>query len=246
VEHHGAKLKKDEEYIMNLALGYQSAQVLFAAVNMNIFTIIDGGKKEISEIAEIAGSDEQSLGRLLNTLVALNLLKKDEGRYVNLTSASRYLVRGEKTYLGNAIHHSNNLWDFWQGLDEQVKCGYGRDLDEEKIEDYSHRLQDYLAAMHDFATIKADMLADAIMIDTHKKMLDLGCGPGTYAIAATNKAIDIELFKAYILTRGQNLIAGELTALEDLPGVVPVQEPVILTDDYVPVDNMLAPLFSTR
>ena len=73
-----------------------------------------------------------------------------------------------------------------------------------------------------------------------------GIGPGTYAIAATNKPIDIELFNAYILIRGQNLIAGELTELEDLPRVVPVQEPVFLTDDYVPVDNMLAPLFSNR
>jgi len=186
-ENRFAELGNSKEYILNLALGYQVSQVLFAAIKLNIFTTIAKGVNEIAELAKSVESDEQSLARLLNSLVSLNLLEKTDGRYFNKEGASRYLVKGKNNYLGNAIHHSSNLWDFWEGLDEQVKSGGGKEPDKDKIKNYSHRLQDYLSAMNDFATIKADVIADSIMINDHKKMLDLGCGPGTYAIAFTEK-----------------------------------------------------------
>ena len=186
-ENRFAELGNSKEYILNLAIGYQVSQVLFAAIKLNIFTTIAKGVNEIAELSKSVESDEQSLARLLNSLVSLNLLEKTDGRYFNKEGASRYLVKGKNNYLGNAIHHSSNLWDFWEGLDEQVKSGGGKEPDEDKIKNYSHRLQDYLSAMNDFATIKADVIADSIMINDHKKMLDLGCGPGTYAIAFTEK-----------------------------------------------------------
>ncbi len=187
-----AESGNSKEYIINLALGYQVSQVLFAAINMNVFTILDSGAKEISEISAVVGSDEQSLGRLLNPLVALSLLEKKDGKYSNTDGASRYLVKGKNNYLGNAIHHSSNLWDFWEGLDEQIKSGCGKETDENKINNYSHRLQDYLSSMNDFATIKADAIADTIMISDHRKMLDLGCGPGTYAIAFAERNPELQ------------------------------------------------------
>ena len=186
-ENRFAELGNSKEHILNLALGYQVSQVLFAAINLNIFTTIAKGITEIAELSKAVESDEQSLARLLNSLVSLKLLEKTDGRYSNTEGASRYLVKGRNNYLGNAIHHSSNLWGFWEGLDEQVKSGGGKEPDEDTIKNYSHRLQDYLAAMNDFAAIKADVIADSIMIKDHKKMLDLGSGPGTYAIAFTKK-----------------------------------------------------------
>lgn len=176
---------------MNLALGYQISQVLFTAINLNIFTILDGGPKDISEIAKAVESDEGSSKRLVNTLVALNLLEKRNGMFSNAKSASRCLVKGKKLYLGNTIHHNSNLWDFWRGLDGQVKSGKGRGPYEEYLRDFSHRLEDYLAAMDDFAELKADTIANAISINNYKKMLDLGCGLGTYAeaFAARNQKL---------------------------------------------------------
>jgi len=185
IKNNPASMGVEEEYILNLALGYQISQVLFAAVNLNIFTILDSRAKSISEIAKEVESDEGSLKRLTNTLVALNLLEKKNGMYLNAEIASQYLVKGKKHYLGNTIHHCSNLWDFWGGLERQVNSGRGRDPDGEYLKNFSHRLKDYLAAMNDFAALKAEAIANAISINECKKMLDLGCGPGTYAIAFT-------------------------------------------------------------
>lgn len=190
-KNHLASINSDEEYIMNLALGYQVAQILFAAINMEIFTILEGGAKNVPEIAQQVEADEQFLCRFLNALVALNLLEEVNGKFLNTKSVSQHLVKGKRSYLGNAIHHSSNLWDFWGGLDTQIKSGHGMNPDEEKLKNYPHRIKDYLAAMNDFAELKAATIADTISIDNYKKMLDVGCGPGTYAIdfAARNPKI---------------------------------------------------------
>lgn len=183
IRNYTAKINSGEEHIINLALGYQISQVLFAAVRLNIFTILESGPKNILEISQGVKSEEQSLSRFLNTLVALNLLEKINDRFSNTESASQYLVKGKKHYLGNAIHHSSNLWDFWEGLDEQIKSGHSKCPDERHLGNFSYRLQDYLAAMNDFARLKANVIADTISINNYKKMLDLGCGPGSYTIA---------------------------------------------------------------
>lgn len=175
-------INTDAEYIINLALGYQISQVLFAAIDMNIFTILESGPRKIEEIAEAVGSDKQSLRRLVNALVALNLLETKDGMFLNSNISSQYLVKGNKGYLGNAIHHDASLWDFWEGMEKQIKSGKGKQPDDEYLGEFPHRLKDYLSAMNDFAELKSDMIADAISINKYRKMLDVGCGPGTYAI----------------------------------------------------------------
>jgi len=179
---HVNSVNNDAEYIINLALGYQASQILSAAINLDIFTILDSGAKDISEIALRVESDEEALTRFLNALVSLNLLDKKNGVFHNTKISSRYLLKGERKYLGNAIHHGSNLWDSWKGLDDQIRSGEGRRPNDEHLREYPHRLKDYLFAMDDFAELKADMISDALSIKKYSKMLDLGCGPGTYSL----------------------------------------------------------------
>ncbi len=181
----------DAEYIMDLALGYQMSHALFAALQLNIFNILENGPRNASEIAKAAESDEESLERLTRALVAMNLLEKRGDVLLNTAAASTCLVKGKKSYLGNAVHHLNNLCDFWNGLDTQVKSGKAKAPDNEHLNDYQHRLQDYLAAMGDFAQLKAGAIADAISIENFNKMLDLGGGPGTYSVAFSDRNPDL-------------------------------------------------------
>ena len=68
-------------------------------------------------------------------------------------------------------------------------------------------------------------------------------GAGTYATAATDRPLDMDRFFAAAKASGQDTIGGALTRLEDLPAAIPVGQAVFLTDNFVPVDNMIAPLF---
>ena len=175
-------VNNDAEYFINLALCYQASQILSAAINLDIFTILESGAKNISEIILHLEADEGALVRLSNALVSLNLLERKNGRFYNTKTSSQFLVKGKKKYLGNAIHHGSNLWDFWKGLDDQIRSGEGRRPNDEQLREYPHRLEDYLSAMDDFAELKADMIADVLSIKKDSKMLDLGCGRGIYSL----------------------------------------------------------------
>jgi ubiquinone/menaquinone biosynthesis C-methylase UbiE len=93
--------------------------------------------------------------------------------------------------LGHSIHHSNNLWEFWESLAETVIKGSPQDPGNDYLDEYPHRLEDYLSAMNETGELKAATIADIIAIGDFRKMLDIGCGPGTYALEFSQRNPDL-------------------------------------------------------
>ena len=225
-------LTDQQEYVMNLALGYQVSQVLFAAIKMDIFTLLDTGGQDISVLTRTLQGDENALRRFLAVLLDLKLLDKKGNFFYNTGISSRYLVKGKKGYLGHSIHHSNNLCEFWESLDEPVIKGSPRDPGNEYLDDYPHRLTDYLSAMNETGELKADTIADIISIGNFRKMLDIGCGPGTYALEFSQRnpalnatLIDLEPNLQYTRERVSGSTVRDRVTLiacqileEDVPG----------------------------
>jgi SAM-dependent methyltransferase len=136
--------------------------------------------------------------------------------YRNSPGASRYLIKGKSAYLGNFVQHASNLWHFWDGLENQVKTGCGKEPGEDYLNAFPERLKDYLGAMQDCAVSKAHIIADALSIGDFREMLDVGCGPGTYAIAfaecnpdLTATLIDLEPNLVYAREQISNSSARE-------------------------------------
>ena len=208
--------KNGKEEIINLALGYQVSQVLFAALHLDIFNLLDRGEMDSTALANALQSDRNSVRRLLNVLLDLGLLEYRDHNYRTTPAASRYLVKGKSGYVGNIVQHSSNLWHFWDGLEQQVKTGCAREPEQEDLNAFPLRLKEYLAAMHDSAASKSDSIADALSIGDFRNMLDIGCGPGTYAIAfaecnpnLTATLIDLEPNLVYARENRSNSSARE-------------------------------------
>lgn len=180
---HSHDHSRGREYIIDLALGYQLSQVLFAALHLNIFNLLDGEGMHSRDLAQALHADNTALKRFLNVLVDAGLLEHENGFYRTSGASSRYLVKGKRDYLGNRVHHYANLWHFWEGLEERVRSGRGKEPDPEYLNAFPGRLKDYLAAMDDGAAPKAETIARALAIGGCISMLDIGCGPGTYAVA---------------------------------------------------------------
>ncbi len=176
-------MTEERDYITRLAQGYQVSQVLFAAVHLRIFTLLEEGAGCPEELAQRTGADGSAISRLLTALVALQLVEETEGLYRNAALASRCLVEGRDEYWGNVVHHASNLWDFWGGLEEQIQSGKAKPPPPACLANYPLRLRDYLAAMEEGASAHAAAIADAIGIGGFRRMLDVGCGPGSYGIA---------------------------------------------------------------
>ena len=153
---------------------------LHAAIKLNLFTAIGDGRLSADQVAQKIGVNTEALLRLLDALVAMQLLIKDGQNYVNNPSAAKFLCKDSPTYIGYMIMHHHHLVDSWRRLDEAVGNGMPvrtrASFSDEKVREA------FLMGMFNNSSLLAPQLVKQIDLSKHKRMLDLGGGPGTYAI----------------------------------------------------------------
>lgn len=183
--------------------GFRPARVLITANNYMLF---DHLKRPLTAetLSKRLGTDKRATEILLDCLTSMKLLKKTGNRYQNTRIASRFLVSDSPCYQGNIIRHADTLWKNWSGLDEVLRTG--RSL-------RAHRDQrSFILGMHDIARLKAKEVVKALNLRGVRRVLDLGGGPGTYAMEFAKRGLDVTLFDYPETIK----IATELTAQEGL------------------------------
>jgi len=165
--------------------GFQSARVLLTANNFGVFDHLKSARKA-EDIAALLRTDRRATEILLDALTGLGLLKKTAGRYRNAAMASRFLVKGSPLYQGDIMRHADILWKNWSGLDKVLKTG----------EPYhaAHDQGSFIKGMHNLASLKARNVIRAINMKGVKRALDLGGGPGTYAIEMAKHGVSVTLY----------------------------------------------------
>lgn len=158
---------------------YWRGCTLQAGVRLKIFSVLGGASRDAIEVAEAAGCEVRATGLLLDALAAMGLVKKTDGRYENTEFSAKYLVVGATGYMGHIILHHHHILDGWAQLDAAVRTGkkvarrsYGAELERES----------FLLGMFNLAMGIAPQLAVQFPLPGRKRLLDLGGGPGTYAI----------------------------------------------------------------
>lgn len=73
------------ERIMQFAWGYVPPLVIEAAIKHNVFDVLDGGPKNLEQVHEATGASVRGLAAIMNVLVGLNFLAKDEDGLYSLT-----------------------------------------------------------------------------------------------------------------------------------------------------------------
>ncbi|HEY8911676.1 MAG TPA: DUF2284 domain-containing protein [Desulfosporosinus sp.] len=173
------------QYLEDLATGYWFSEVLFTAVELNIFTLLDHEGKTAVEIARALDMPATGLERFLGALCALGLVSRDAERYFNTKLASNYLVPGKSDYQGDSILWRKGLKLGWQDLAGCLKAG-GRVIyppEDENPEQLVGRIRKYITAMDNVAKTKvAEILPFFEGFDLQGKILDVGTGSGAIAI----------------------------------------------------------------
>ncbi len=169
--------------IFQLSFGYWKSCILFTATEFDIFTMINKGKVTAKDISQSIHTNERATEMLLNALVSLELLTKQANCYQNAPISNLHLIKGKPHYLGDFIHHAQNIMENWTMLRETIETGKAVSLKDLPEEVDPHDLRDFITAMHNIASVKADELCSKIDIKGARRLLDLAGGPGTYAIA---------------------------------------------------------------
>jgi hypothetical protein len=154
--------------------------VLHTAVKMDVFTVIGDGRLTAGEITQKVDGAANGVERLLNALVAMELLDKKDDKYTNTTSGKELLAKDSPKYLGHIIMHHHHLLESWSQLDQAVKSG----KPQRSRSSYSKEewRESFLMGMFNLAMGLAPVIVPAIDVTNRQHLLDLGGGPGTYAI----------------------------------------------------------------
>ncbi len=165
--------------ILGISDAYWQSCTLHCAVSLDIFSRLAHECRTVDELAELLDADRRGLATLLDALAAMGLLAKDGDCFTNTASARRFLVNGGPEYIGNIIMHHHHLLDGWAQLERAVRRGqpvekrsYGEERERESFQ----------LGMLNLAMGIAPHLAEQVDLQGCRHLLDLGGGPGTYAI----------------------------------------------------------------
>src|ERR1700756_3909260 len=109
--------------LMRILGDFANSQILDAALEYDFFTLIHRGLCRAEEIAREAGTNPRGTRIVLDSLPALALVEKREGRYFLTPTSETFLIKGKRSYMGDFRHVALALWDGMAHLKESLKTG---------------------------------------------------------------------------------------------------------------------------
>lgn len=166
--------REQAQWLRMLWGGFWSSRIIITANNLGVFDQLTA-PKAAPEVACAITADPRATEVLLNALTALKLVKKQGEQYSNGPLSARFLVSDTPHYQGDILRHADNLWQSWSQLDTVVKTGKPA-----SGVSFDHRA--FIMGMHNIAHLIAPDVIRAINMQGVDTALDLGGGPGTYAM----------------------------------------------------------------
>lgn len=169
--------------LMRLALAYRSSMVLFAATELDVFTLLAEGARTAEELAEARGAKPEVVRLLMNACAAEGLLTADGAAYRNTPLAEAYLVRGRPAYIAHGLKFAEDLYPPWGRLADLVRTGRPVIEPESVLGEDTQKTRAFVLAMHERARGMSAVLPHGVDFSGRRRLLDVGGGPGTYSIA---------------------------------------------------------------
>jgi len=167
--------------LLQLSGGYWAACALHAGVKLDVFSPLAGGARSPGEVAKSCSSDPRAIAMLLDALTALGFMVKADGNYGLTAFAADHLVRSASGYLGHIIMHHHHLMESWVQLPAAVRSG-GPVRERVSHGEEDEVRESFLMGMFNLARQLAPRIAGSVDLSGRRRLLDLGGGPGTYAI----------------------------------------------------------------
>lgn len=224
--------------------GYAEARILQAAVTLGLFDHLDAAGRTAASLAGAAGTDPRATELLLNALVAMRLVRKDDDRFKETEVAKTYLSTASPTSYTGFVKFDAALWPLWGNLAETVRTGKpARDPDmfQSSAEDTGR----FIDAMASVVQARGDarVLAETLDLGGVRRLLDVGAGPGTYAIELCRRhpelhATIFDLPGTLAITRRYVDASGVADRIELVPGDY-LRDPLPDGHDLVFLSNII-------
>lgn len=169
--------------IVELASAFYGSSVLFAALELNLFTALhEAPCPKARPLAEALGCDVRGLRLLLDAAVAVGLLTKANDAYALTPAAAATLVRGAPHDLTQAIAYNRDVQPAWGRLAQFARTGKPVEAPRLHLGDDPERTRRFALSMHGRALGIGRAVVPILGLPKGARVLDLAGGPGTYAL----------------------------------------------------------------
>ncbi len=171
--------------LMRLANAFSESQTLLAANDLDVFTVIGPAGRTAGEVARRCKANPEGMFLLLNALVGLRLLTLRKGRYYNTLLARRRLDRRSPEAISNLLWLLGHHWKDWTDISHALRHGRPGWDPITQTPEFRRR---FSLAMHERSfMLAAPTVATFRLPHKARRFLDLGGGPGSYAIALAKR-----------------------------------------------------------
>jgi SAM-dependent methyltransferase len=178
--------------IIHMASAFYDSCVLFVASDIGLFAkLAELGSADAESIASALRLDARGARLLLDACVALELLKKEDGRYSNTPESALFLVPGSPADLSGAIRYNRDVYPAWGKLDTFVKKGTPVERPEFHLGENTERTRTFVLSMHHRAMAIGRSVLGELDLHGRRALLDVGGGPGTYSVLISQQYPDI-------------------------------------------------------
>jgi ubiquinone/menaquinone biosynthesis C-methylase UbiE len=206
---------------------FTRSQLLFSAIDLDVFKAIHQGRGTVDELVPILQVDGRALKIFLDGLIGIGFLQKTpEGCYILPPDVAQFLVKGEDQYIGGMVKHCKRLYENWMLLTDVIKSGQPAG-GSQSLADVETFFSELVKGLYVSNYPTAQKLAEFLKIGSELKgikILDVAGGSGVWSIAMLEKD------------------AGSTATVLDYPTVVHVAEEYVTHHglegryDYFPAD----------
>jgi ubiquinone/menaquinone biosynthesis C-methylase UbiE len=150
-------------------------------LRLDLFTVLADQALSAAALAARLGATERGLATLLDALVALGLLVKQDDHYTNTPFANVALDRSKPSFCGYIPLFDAHCWELWGQLEDTI-CSGSNSAQDLLFHADPIGTELLLRGLHADALRLAPALAARFALGRRRRLLDLGGGAGTYAI----------------------------------------------------------------
>lgn len=193
--------------------GFMRSRVVLTATKLDFFSKLEAKPCNALEFALANGYNLKATTRVLDCLVAIELLKKHNDVYSPTQYGAFCSSRHPESVLP-MLQYMDRMWDVWSNLTDSVINGDDYHL-APGIELDDQNWITFIDGMHVIGRKMAQTIAEDYDLDQFKKVLDIGGASGTYTIAFLRKNPSLK------------------SILFDLPNVIPMARKRLIEEGII-------------
>jgi SAM-dependent methyltransferase len=198
--------------ISRIAYGFMASKVLFAALDLDLFTRLAVGPKSLSSLVGESGIAENRLLTLLTACTSLGMLVKSESGYANAPASQTYLVQGSPACYADYFRYQTDrqIYPSFQDLNAALRGAptqrfYAFTEDDALSEQFSR-------AQHTGSLGPAYLFAKRYDLSDVRCLLDVAGGSGAFSLTLCkrNPAMHATILDFPNMTRVARRYASEV------------------------------------